>query len=193
MRISLNVEKSISTSQVVNDRQDFDSTFNRYFNIFFRIVFVWGILIGFPIILWIGIYTGRLKSFSTVVFPGLIFSLGLISIYGISLCDKLIRFRGGPDLEQNKRIILRLFKKYYPKNNFYDGGQFMTSYLKPTGFMKWKKSTNRILILFDHNDILINISVFSGAGIQSPLHTLFHHWIIKSIKRRMTEEPNGRG
>ena len=150
-------------------------------------------LIWFPIFLWIGIYTGRLKSFSTIVFPGLIFSLGLISVYGILLCDKLIRFRGGQDLERNKDIILRLFKEYYPKNNFYDGGQFMTSYFKPTGFMKWKKSTNRILILFDHNDILINISVFSDAGVQSPFHILFHHWTIKKIKRRLTEEISGRG
>jgi hypothetical protein len=191
MRISLNVEKSIKNGWVVNDRQDFDTKFNKYLNIFFKLVFV-GLLLGFPIFLWVGIYTGRLTSFSTLVFPGIMFSFGLISLYGSILGDKFIRFRGGQDLNKNRDTIIKLFKEYYPKNNFFNGGHFMTSYFKPTGFMKWKKPTNRILVIFDHNDILINISVLSDAGVQSPFHTIFHHWTINKIKNRLNEQINGR-
>jgi|GEM_PF-3497953 hypothetical protein len=192
MRISLNVEESVKRELVVNDRQDSDTKFNKYFNVFFRVVFVGLFLLGFPIFLWVGIYTGRLTSFSNIIFPGLIFCIGLISLYGILLGDKFIRFRGGQDLNKNRDIVLRLFKEYYPKNNFFNGGHFMTSYLKPTGFMKCKKPTNRILVIFDHNDILINISVFSDAGVQSPFHTIFHHWTINRIKSRLTDEIKGR-
>ena len=192
MRISLNIQKSIERDWVVNDRQDFDTKFNKYSNIFFKVAIL-GLLIGFPIFLWIGIYTGRIKSFSTIVFTGLMFLLGLIVLYGVLLGDKFIRFRGGYDPNKNRDVILELLREFYPKNNFYNGGQFLTSYLKPTGFMKWKKPTNRILVMFDRNDILINISVFSDAGIQSPFHTLFHHWTINRIKNRLTDEINGRG
>jgi hypothetical protein len=190
MRISLNIQKSIETDWVINDRQDFDTKFNKYLNIFFKVVFV-GMLVGFPIFLWIGIYMGFMKSFSTVVFPGLMFTLGLIGVYGSMLGDKFIRFRGGHDINQNRETVLKLFKEYYPKNNFYNGGHFLTSYLKPTGFMKWKKATNRILVILDRNDILINISVINDAGVQSPFHTIFHHWTITKIKNRLTEEQNG--
>lgn len=190
MRISLNVEESIKRKSVVNDRQDFDTKFNKYLNVFFRLGFVGLILLGFPIFLWIGIYTGRLTNSSSTIFPGLIFTFGIISLYGSLLGDKFIRFTGGQDLSKNRDIILRLFKEYYPKNNFFNGGHFMTSYLKPTGFMKRIKPTNRILIIFDHNNILINISVFSHAGVQSPFHTIFHHWTIYRIKSRLTEEIN---
>lgn len=190
MRISLNVKKSIEEGSVVNDRQDFETKFNKYFNIFFRIFFVGGLLIGFPIFLWIGIYTGRLTSFSTIIFPGVIFSLGLMSLYGILLADKFVRFKGTQDINKNRETILKLFKRYYPNNNFYNGGNFLTSYLKPRGFMKCKKSSNRIFVLFDNNDILINISVFSDAGVQSPFHTVFHHWTINRIKNRLSDELN---
>lgn len=190
MRISLDVEESIERGWVVNARQDFDTKFNKYLNLFFKVFFVGLILLGFPIFTWIEIYTGRLTSASTIVFPGLMFSFGLISLYGSLLGNKFIRLRGGQDLNKNRDIIQRLFKKYYPKNNFFNGEYFMTSYLKPTGFMKRTKPTNRILVIFDHNDILINISVFSDAGVQSPFHTIFHHWTINRIRNRLTDKIN---
>lgn len=191
MRVSLNVEKSIEQDWVVNDHQDFDTKMNKVWNILFKVIFV-GLLIGFPIFLWMGIYTGQVNSFSTIVFPGTMFAFGLLCLYGSLLGDKFIRFRGGHNPDQNREKLLRLLKEHFPKNNFFDGGHFMTSYLKPKGFMKWKKPTNRILVIFDKNDILINISVISDAGIQSPFHPLFHHWTISRIKNRLTQELSGR-
>ncbi|MFN7494620.1 MAG: hypothetical protein ACK5RG_16995 [Cyclobacteriaceae bacterium] len=191
MRINLNIQKSIESGWVINSRQDFDTQFNQYLSIFVSVALL-VILLVFPIFLWMGIYTGQLKSSSTIVFPGILFKIGLIGLYGFILGNKFVRFRGSHDLTKNQEAILRLLKEYYPKNNFYQGDQFMTSYLKPTGFMRRSKPTNRILVLFDTNDILLNISVFSDGGIQSPFHTLFHHWTIYRIKSRLKESLNVR-
>lgn len=191
MRISLNVQKSIESGSVINNLHDFDTQFNKYLNIIAKVSFL-GILLGFPIFLWIGIYTGQIKSFSTILFPGILFTIGLIGLYGFIFGNKFVRFRGSHDLTKNKEVILRLLKDFYPKNNFFQGDQFMTSYLKPTGFMRRTKPTNRILILFDNNDILLNISVFNDGGIQSPFHTLFHHWTIYRIRNRLREALNVR-
>jgi hypothetical protein len=189
MRIHLDVQKSIENGRVINSRQDFDTKFHKYLNLFINIILL-GILLVFPIILWVGIYTGQLKSFSVILFPGTLLILGIISLYGILRGDKFIRFTGSHDLAKNKELILILLKDYYPANNFFEGDQFMTSYLKPKGFMRRSKPTNRILVLFDRNDILLNIAVFNDGGIQSPFHTLFHHWTIYRIKNRFKDSMN---
>jgi hypothetical protein len=84
MRIHLDIQKSIEKDRVVNNRQDFDTQFNQYLNLIIKIALL-GILLVFPIFLWIGIYTGQMKSFSTILFPGILFTIGLISLYGFIL------------------------------------------------------------------------------------------------------------
>jgi hypothetical protein len=190
MRIKLNIEKSIERDCVVNDNSDFDTQFNEYFNILFRLFFV-GMLLGFPIFIWMGSYTGTLRSDDIIYFPGILFTFGLIGVYGSLFRNKFIRFRGGHDINKNREIILELFKGYYPKNHFYKGENFLTSYFEPNGFLGRTKPTKRILIIFDRTDILINISVFSDAGVQSPFHPLFHHLKIHRIKNKFTKEING--
>jgi len=187
MRIRLNIEKSKERDRVVNDYNDFDSKLDKIWNVLFKIGVV-ALLIGFPVLLWFGIYTGKLRSSINVVFPGIFFALGLVALYSCLFGDKFIRFQGAPDPNQNREILLRLLKEYFPANSLYEGGNVMTSYGKPKGFMKSRKSRNRILVIFDGGDILMNVSVFTSTGIQSPFHTIFHHWTIWRIRNRLINE-----
>jgi hypothetical protein len=107
----------------------------------------------------------------------LVFIIGGLALYTLLTYDKLLRFQGKSQ-EVNAEIMSELIARHFgsrpaPSNTL------LKHYRLPT---IWKMG-KRIVVLFDDNNILMNIATFNYKTIRSPLHGFFDHLKIYKIKR----------
>lgn len=178
MRIEIDIDQSIRNERLKIYYKGFYQKFDRIFYIFFSAIII---LIGlaFPIFMTV---KNVIESKEKFMFPLIIYSpfifLGLLSLYALITDNELTRFEGRTQ-ELDNGVILGILERRLKipinKNN----ERIIRIYKKAT-FWSWG---TRIIIIFDMQDILINISRFNYRGFKSPFHPWFDDCKIKSMVR----------
>ena len=112
-----------------------------------------------------------------VIFSPFIF-LGFLTLYALVNDNRLKRFKGR-DEEFNHKMILEILERRFKVSINKASGKTMRIYKKATCW----KSGIRVIVIFDNQDILINISRFNYEGVKSPFHPWFDGLKIRSIRR----------
>jgi hypothetical protein len=122
---------------------------------------------------------GVLQNF-TIIFCSILFLIGLLTLFGILLRDKLFRIQGSSNIVKNKEVVKRILKYYFPKNIFIDTGDVWSSCRRRKNFHA--KTYNRITIIYYKDSIYFNAEFFGDGSFQSPYHPLFYYFKFLRIK-----------
>ena len=182
MATRIDYDKSIKTD-TLKWRRDLEGNFELLHNYFWW-TFITVLLVIFPIKFSIDeIKRGTFFELSTV-FYFLFISFGLIGLYGVFIIFRLRRVTG-LDSETNRIIITRLLKRDFERINVNATGTKILTVKKPLGLLSFGQ---RVTVLFDGNDILINILTIANHDVLSIFHSMSNDDKVKSIIREFKEE-----
>lgn len=172
MRTPIDVTRSIITDRLCTTDNDLNQVVNSVLyglmaGAFFFVGFV------FPaLLLWQSGFSS-LNTF-TITLLLIFFFIGCMTLLGVIDNERLTRIQG-KDLESNKKVLVGVLKEIYKTDLIYEG-ENMISYYRRATF--WRFAI-RVIVLFDRNDALINISRFNQLGIKS----FWHYFSIRAQKK----------
>ena len=77
----------------------------------------------------------------------------------------------------------------FPKLKLDDAGQKIIRYDLKTGLLTWGK---RITVIFQNENIYLNITTTGRYDIKSPFHSVFHYFTLKSIGKQFKDRNKSR-
>jgi len=181
MRINIDIERSISSERLRPIKLDFNGYLNVGLYLFLSSTFLFIGLLAPTLWMKNMIQMGDTRGLWIVM---LLFIPGLLTAYGLIKDNRLKRFKGR-DKETNKKIMISIIKDKYKTNMIYDGEDMLT-YYKRASLINFG---TRVIVCFDNEDILINLSKFNVYGLKSFFHQPFLDWttqkIIKDFNKRV--------
>jgi hypothetical protein len=177
MRIKFCVKESIRARRIVPENLSVSQRVNSLFFLFLSLIFL-GVGVITVTLFVKTIRSGNL-SIPAWLFSLLIFLLCAAILYSLLRDNRLTTIRGKGKAD-NKRIITSILKEVYQTDLLYESDELITYYRRATLL----KFAVRVIVLFDGNDVLINISRFNQLDIKSPFHEPLSQLKIKSIKEK---------
>ena len=116
------------------------------------------------------------------------FLIALWLLVGLLLLNKLVVVKGTNPLD-NRKLIIQILNNKFPKLKLDDSGQLIIRYDLKTGLFNWGK---RITVIFQDENIYLNITTLGRYDIKSPFHSVFHYLTLKSIAKQFNERNNSR-
>jgi hypothetical protein len=109
-------------------------------------------------------------------------------LIGLLLLNKLVVVKGTNPLE-NRKLIIQIMNNKFPKLKLDDAGQKIIRYDLKTGLLTWGK---RITVIFQNENIYLNITTTGRYDIKSPFHSVFHYFTLKSIGKQFKDRNKSR-
>lgn len=188
MRIKVDKDKSIRTRNLVAKNLTVEQKINVGYYLLLGVVFI-GIGVVFPSLLLIQIFRNGNLTVIILISTGCLYAIGFLTAYGLVYENRLISLRvKNNDIEFNKRTILAFLKNQYNTDLIYEGDEILSYYRRATF---WKFAL-RVIVLFDQDQVFINISRHNQIGIKSFFHVFFSRIQAKSILARAYEHDNRR-
>lgn len=107
-------------------------------------------------------------------------------LIGLYYINKLVLINGSNPID-NRRRILQFLNDKYPNLKLDDSGQKIIRYDLKTGLFTWGR---RITLIFQDENIFINITTFGRYDIKSPFHSIINQLTINKIKKQFELEKN---
>jgi hypothetical protein len=169
MRAQINKEKSILKRRLVY-KHTTELLLNRLFE-----NFIWVALLLVPILI-------LMNKKNNIPIEGLVvlISFCLFLLIGIYFINCLVVI-DGVNLEENRTKIIKLIQEKYPELQVDGSGQNIISCRKQAGITTWGK---QITVIFDNNQMLINLTTLGRNNIKSPFHALFNNMKMRSLKSK---------
>lgn len=180
MRVHPDILRSLDTGRLCVKKLDLNQKVNVGFYIILASLFI-GIGLILPTLFLLQAINDNKLNASSFILLGLFFAVGFITLYGIANDNKFTRIKG-KNLETNKIVMLTVLKEKY-NSELISEGDLMLSYYKRGNALNFAL---RIIVLFDRNHVLINISRFNQIGIKSFFHPAFSKRTINSIAKAFT-------
>lgn len=120
----------------------------------------------------------------TPIFVAVILAVWLL--VGLYYINKLVLINGSNPI-YNRRRILQFLNDKYPNLKLDDSGQKIIRYDLKAGLFNWGR---RITIIFQDENIFINITSFGRYDIKSPFHSIINQLTINKIKKQFELEKN---
>ena len=173
MRINIDIEKSIHTKRLkpINLSWENYSSIGLYILLALMMIVVGLVMPTLFIIEMIKL--DNLNGFPILL---LFYVTGFLTIYGL-IKDNQLRSFQGKDILTNKRTMVSVIKDKFDTNLVYEGESLISFYKRPTF---WSFGT-RLIVCFNNNEVLINISKFNQYGLKSFFHQLFVDRTINQI------------
>ncbi|MFC4230449.1 hypothetical protein ACFOW1_01005 [Parasediminibacterium paludis] len=181
--VQIDIEKSIRSNKLKMIHVGFDQMLGQVFYLLFS-VFVISLGIIFPVFLKLkAINEGGEKFRMPWIIWLPVFLISLLTLYALANYNRLERFHGS-DRNANRRLIVEILEKRFNVQLPAPEGQIFRFYKRAS---LWKWGT-RVIIIFDNDDLLINISRFNDRGLKSPFHPFFDNFTVKSIFKTLAAE-----
>lgn len=174
MRINIDVDSSIKKKRLVVTHKNFGTRLNSWFSIFYTVALIF-IGIIFPLLMINkyqnhSIYTKNILLFSPFIF------IGFLSLYSLIYDNRLFKLEGVNE-EINRQIISSILEERFNVAIHRNKSNILRVYKKAT---LWKFGL-RIIVIFENNNVFLNISHFNLKALKSPFHSWFDSFKIKSI------------
>lgn len=118
-----------------------------------------------------------------VIICGGLYTLGFFTLYGIISENKLMTIKGKTSA-LNKQKMISVLKETYRTDMIYEGSEMLSYYRRATF---WRFAL-RIIVLFNQDKVLINISRFNQRGLKSFFHPLFSQIQVRLLTRKFESE-----
>ena len=179
MRINIDIEKSIETGRLRPVKLSWDNYSSIGLYVFLAAIFILIGLIMPTLFIVKMIKHNNLNGFWLVV---LFYLPGFLTLYGLAKDNRLKKFQG-KDVETNKRTMISLIKEKFKTDLVYEGENIMTYYRRPTF---WTFGT-RLIVFFNQDEVMINLSKFNQYGLKSFFHQLFIDRTVNSMVKEFDD------
>jgi hypothetical protein len=173
MRVNIDIEKSIETGRL----RPVELSWNNYSSIglyiFLASIFI---LVGLVMPTLFIVNMMKQNNLSGLWLMLLFYVPGVLTLYGLAKDNRLKKFHGR-DIETNKQTMVSVIKDKFKTDLVYQGENMMTYYKRPTF---WKFGT-RLIVCFNEDIVMINISKFNQYGLKSFFHQLFVDRTVNSM------------
>ena len=173
MRINIDIDRSIQTGRLRPVNLSWDNYSSIALYILLAAVFI---LVGLilPTIFIISMI--KQDNLNEIWLVFLFYVPGFLTLYGLVKDNRLTTFQG-KDMGTNKRAMILLIKDKFETDLVYEGEKVIIYYKRPTF---WTFGS-RLVVCFNEDDIMINLSKFNQYGLKSFFHQLFLERTVNSI------------
>lgn len=178
MKININVDNSIASSKL---KYKFRSRYELLDHILFIVFSLLLICVAVVITNSVSKIYYKSPSWGVLLFTFFLLITGILSLYTLLTFDKLIQFKGSSQ-EENSKILSDLIEQHFGSRPA-PSIKHLKFYRQP-GFWKTGK---RVVVIFNGENILMNIATFNSNNIRSPLHGFFDHIKIYTIKKEFKQ------
>jgi hypothetical protein len=183
MRINIDIDKSIETGRLRPVKLSWDNYSSIGLYIFLASIFI---LVGLVMPTLFIVNMIKQSNFNGLWLVLIFYIPGVLTLYGLAK-DNRLKTIHGKDIETNKQTMVSVIKDKFKTDLVYEGENMMTYYKRPAF---WKFGT-RLIICFDQDVVMINISKFNQYGMKSFLHQLFVDRTVNSMVKEFGDRVRG--
>ena len=176
MRINIDIEKSIEMGRLKPVKLSGDNYSSIGLYIFLATIFI---LIGLVMPTLFIVNMIKENNLNGLWLVLLFYVPGLLTVYGLAKDNKLKKFQG-KDIETNKRTMVSVIKDKFKTDLVYEGENMMSYYKRATF---WTFGT-RVIVFFNQDKVMINLSKFNQYGLKSFFHQLFIDRTVNSMVKQ---------
>ncbi len=177
MRIDIAIEQSIKSNRIKTAKLNSYQMLDRFFFWFISLVFI-----GCTLALFINAATKPLhEALPYLLFTSPFSIFGVICFFNFWLDNKLVRIKGVSQTYNSHRIQT-LLERDFGKMPQGGSDKIMRLYKPPTCF----KFGVRVIVLFDNEDVLVNISRFNQKGVKSIFHSVFDYLRLRRMRQEFS-------
>lgn len=174
MKINIDVDNSIASSKL---KYKFRSRHELLDHILFIVFSLLLICAAVGITISVSKIYYKSPSWGVLLFTFFMLVAGILSIYTLLTFDKFVQFKGSSQ-DENSKIISDLIEQHFGSRPA--PSIVILKFYRQPGLWKTGK---RVIVIFNGENILMNIATFNSNNIRSPLHGIFDHIKIYSIKK----------
>lgn len=177
MRIDIDIEQSIKSGRIKTTKLNSYQLLDRFFFWFISLV-----IIGCTLTLLINAATKPVEKAFYFLLSTSPFSLfGIICFFNLYLDNKLVRIKG-VNQEYNRHRIQTLLERGFSRMAQGSSNKIVRLYKPATCF----KFGIRVIVLFDQEDMLVNISRFNQKGVKSIYHSVFDYLRLQNMRQEFS-------
>ncbi|MEQ3661561.1 MAG: hypothetical protein ABNG96_02620 [Flavobacterium sp.] len=90
--------------------------------------------------------------------------------------------------EKDRKLLVEILKEKFPDFIINDNGLYILRCKKGVGLFSWGKT---LIVIFEENKILINLTTLGRFDTKSPLHSIINFWKLKHIRNEFIRRKNG--
>jgi hypothetical protein len=179
MRINIGIDKTIETGRLRPVKLSWDNYSSIGLYIFLASIFI---LVGLVMPTLFIVNMMKQNNLNGLWLALLFYIPGVLTLYGLVKDNRLKKFHG-KDIETNKQTMMSVIKDKFKTDLVYEGENMMTYYKRPTF---WKFGT-RLIVCFNQDVVMINISKFNQYGLKSFFHQPFVDQTVKSMVKEFND------